>query len=102
MAMSKHQIRRTQPLYLQVSERLAADITAGLFPVDSFMPSEAELCKKFNASRFTVREAVKQLQSLGLVATHQGTGTKVLTQQPTGGGSSTRSSRLTNSSTRLA
>ena len=85
MAITTHPLRRTQPLYLQVAERLAADITAGLFPVNSFMPPEAELCKKFNASRFTVREAVKQLQSLGLVATQQGTGTKVLTQQPIGG-----------------
>ena len=68
-----------------MADRLAADITAGLYPVESLLPPEADLCKKFNASRFTVREAIKQLQSLGLVATRQGTGTTVLTRQPSGG-----------------
>lgn len=49
------------------------------------MPSEGALCKQFNASRFTIREAVKRLQSLGLVDTRQGTGTEVLSRHPTGG-----------------
>ena len=85
MAESAHRIRRAQPLYLQVAERLAAGIATGQYPVGSLMPPEAELCKQFSASRFTVREAVKQLQSLGLVATRHGTGTEVLSQRPMGG-----------------
>jgi GntR family transcriptional regulator len=85
VATSGYQIRRTQPLYLQMADRLAADIASGLYPVESLLPPEADLCKKFDASRFTVREAIKQLQSMGLVATRQGTGTKVVARVPTGG-----------------
>lgn len=68
-----------------VAERLAANIAAGKYPVGSLMPTEGELCKQFQASRFTVREAIKRLQTLGLVVTRHGTGTQVLSQQPTAG-----------------
>lgn len=69
---------------MAVAERLAAAIAKGKYPVDSLLPSEGELCAQFSVSRFTVREAVKRLQSLGLVETRQGTGTHVLSQRPTG------------------
>lgn len=79
-------IRVAQPLYLLVAERLAASIARAEHPVGSMLPTEAELCERFNASRFTVREAVKQLQALGLVVTRRGTGTEVVAQRPTSGG----------------
>lgn len=78
-------LRGSQPLYMMVAARLAAGIAEGKYPVGSRMPSEGALCEQFNASRFTIREAIKRLQSLGLVDTRQGTGTEVLSRQPTGG-----------------
>jgi DNA-binding GntR family transcriptional regulator len=47
------------------------------------MPTEMELCERFGASRFTVREAIKQLVGLGLVNRQAGVGTKVLGREPT-------------------
>jgi len=79
-------VRIAQPLYLRVAERLAEGIAAGEYSVGSMLPTESELCSRFNASRFTVREAVKQLQGLGLVVTRRGTGTEVVAPRPTSGG----------------
>jgi DNA-binding GntR family transcriptional regulator len=69
-----------------MAERLAAAIAAGEYAVGSKLPTEGELCEQFNASRFTVREAVKQLQALGLVVTRRGTGTEIVARKPTSGG----------------
>lgn len=85
MATPSVRLRGSQPLYVVVAARLAAGIADGKYPVGSLLPSEGTLCAQFNASRFTVREAIKRLQSLGLVDTRQGTGTEVLSRQPTGG-----------------
>lgn len=41
------------------------------------MPTEFALCGPFGASRFTVREAVKQLVAMGLVSRQAGVGTRV-------------------------
>lgn len=38
------------------------------------MPSEAELCDELGVSRGTLREALKQLEALGIVETRHGTG----------------------------
>jgi len=69
-----------------MAERLADSIADGQYPVGTMLPTEGELCDQFNASRFTVREAVKQLQGLGLVVTRRGTGTEVVAKKPTSGG----------------
>jgi DNA-binding GntR family transcriptional regulator len=86
MAESRLGVRIAQPLYLAVAERLAEGIAAGEYVVGTMLPTESELCTRFNASRFTVREAVKQLQALGLVVTRRGTGTEIVAQRPTSGG----------------
>ncbi|NNE85793.1 MAG: GntR family transcriptional regulator [Alphaproteobacteria bacterium] len=63
--------------YLTLADDLANDIAAGRYAVGSLLPSEAELCERYDVSRFTVREAIKQIQSTGLVSTRQGLGTRV-------------------------
>lgn len=78
-------MRRGQPLYLDLAERLAHGITEKRYRVGSLLPTEAELCAQFDVSRFTVREAVKQLQISGLVATHRGIGTEVVAAKPMAG-----------------
>jgi GntR family transcriptional regulator len=78
-------MRRSQPLYVSVAGRLEDEISKGKYEIGSLLPTEAELCDRFQASRFTVREAVKKLQTRGLVATRHGTGTVVLNRQPTNG-----------------
>lgn len=71
-----------QPRYRQVAQTLINEIEAGHYPVGDFMPTEMELCEQFGASRYTVREAIKQLVELGLVNRQAGVGTKVLGSAP--------------------
>ena len=63
--------------YLTLAGDLADGIAAGRYAVGSMLPSEAELCERYDVSRFTVREAIKQIQLAGLVSTRQGLGTRV-------------------------
>ena len=67
-----------QPRYRQVAQTLISEIQSGRYPVGDLMPTEMELCAQFGASRFTVREAIKQLVELGFVSRQAGVGTKVL------------------------
>ena len=71
-----------EPRYMALARRLAKEIRKGKYPVDTLLPTEAELTTKYGLSRFTVREAIRQLQSQGLVLRRQGVGTRVLTEEP--------------------
>jgi DNA-binding GntR family transcriptional regulator len=66
-----------QPRYLQVANTLLNEIKTGRYPVGSFLPTEFELCDQFGVSRFTVREAIKQLVQQGLLVRCRGVGTQV-------------------------
>ncbi len=72
------------PRYLEILEILRARIGAGSYPVGEKLPSEAEFCSEFGASRFTVREALRRLQEQGLLETQQGAGSRVIQRNPTG------------------
>lgn len=65
------------PLYRQLTDRLRRDITAGVYPVHSRIPSEQELCQTYGVSRVTVRKALGELTMDGLLTRHQGKGTFV-------------------------
>jgi DNA-binding GntR family transcriptional regulator len=66
-----------KPRYLALAEEIGRGIEAGAFPVGTLLPSENELCERHSVSRHTVREATRVLQDLGLVARHQGLGTRI-------------------------
>ena len=65
------------PLYRQLMQRLRGDIASGVYPVHSRIPSEQELCGKYQVSRVTVRKALQELTQEGLLKRHQGKGTFV-------------------------
>ena len=71
-----------EPRYMALARRLADDIREGKYPINSLLPTEAKLTSKYSISRFTVREAIRQLQSQGLVIRRQGVGTRVLADYP--------------------
>jgi len=75
---------RTPPRYLAVADALARAITGGRHPVGSLLPTEAALCEGFGVSRHTVRESLRRLRDMGLVARQQGVGTRVLSAELTG------------------
>lgn len=60
------------PLYLQVASTLRTAILRGVYPVGSRVPTEDELCRHFQVSRYTIREALRQLRSDGLISSTPG------------------------------
>jgi GntR family transcriptional regulator len=68
---------KSQPRYQDVADVLIDEISVGEFPVGSMLPTELELCERFGVSRYTVREALRRLEEMGLVARRQGSGTVV-------------------------
>jgi GntR family transcriptional regulator len=64
-----------QPLYAQVRESLRTQILDGHFDAHERIPSESELTQSFGVSRITVRQALRDLQTAGLIFTVHGKGT---------------------------
>ena len=57
-------------------------IMSGAYPVGSALSTEADLCAQFDASRYTIREALRGLTDEGLVSRRQRVGTVVLSHEP--------------------
>ena len=55
------------PLYVQVVECLKRDIENGVYNATGRIPTEAELAEQYKVSRITIRRAVDDLVSQGLV-----------------------------------
>ncbi len=66
------------PMYRQIAEDLRRQIEAGELAPGAQLRTELELREKYNASRNTVRDAIKLLITRGLVETRPGQGTFVV------------------------
>jgi GntR family transcriptional regulator len=66
------------PIYRQIAEDLRRQIEDGELAAGAQLPTELELREKYNASRNTVRDAIKLLITRGLVETRPGQGTFVM------------------------
>jgi len=66
------------PLYRTVVGTLTQEIVSGVHAVGSKLPTEEALCRRFECSRHTIREALRQLREEGLVSSRQGAGTTVV------------------------
>ena len=62
----------------QLAARLMHEIWTRRWPVGSMLPRELELCKSEGVSRFTVRAAMKKLESAGLIRRTPHVGTMVV------------------------
>jgi GntR family transcriptional regulator len=69
------------PLYKQLEEILREKITLGDFPSGSRLPSETQLCDRYDVSRITVRQALDELTREELIQRVQGKGTIVTSQE---------------------
>jgi GntR family transcriptional repressor for pyruvate dehydrogenase complex len=69
------------PLHKEVADILTKRIAAGELPKNSYLPPERELCKNFGVSRTVIREAIKLLESHGMVQVKRGDGTVVTDAQ---------------------
>jgi DNA-binding GntR family transcriptional regulator len=63
--------------YKDLRATLAAEIAAGQPPIGARFPTDLELCERFGVSRHTVREALRDLQTQGLLVRQPGSGTVV-------------------------
>ena len=68
-------------MYLQISSLLREEISSGLYNPSGKLPSEAELRKRFDVSRVTVRLALDKLTEENIVERKQGKGTFVYGKQ---------------------
>jgi GntR family transcriptional regulator len=60
-------VSHLQPLHQRLADELRGRITSGTWPEGFQIPSEAELCREFEASRGTVRQALSALRKEGLI-----------------------------------
>lgn len=71
---------RNGTLSARVAEDLRSELAAGNYAPGVRLPTETELSGRFGVSRPTVRAALKELETLGLVHTQHGVGTFVAEQ----------------------
>jgi GntR family transcriptional regulator len=82
--MHVNSIDRTNPqkLYFQLLEILKGQIEQDTWKVGSQIPTEDQLCGRYNVSKATVRLAIAELVSLGYLKKFQGRGTFVRRKKP--------------------
>ena len=64
----------TSAKYMEIFDTLQQELCEGRYGVGSPFPSEAQLVRRFRVSRFTVVEAVKRLETEGLIIRRKGKG----------------------------
>ncbi|MCL4514183.1 MAG: GntR family transcriptional regulator [Firmicutes bacterium] len=65
------------PLYLQIKEFWRKQIEGGALQPGDQIPTDQELCERYDVSRITVKQAINALVNEGLVIRRQGKGTFV-------------------------
>jgi len=66
-----------EPAYAQLVRILSEEIAQGIYRPGDQLPSEAQLCARFDVSGMTVRRAINILVDRGVVSASQGKGTFV-------------------------
>lgn len=69
--------RTNNTLYFNIKEQLLKQIQSGFYAVGEKLPTEANLCEMFSASRTTIRLALSELEVQGILERYQGKGTFV-------------------------
>lgn len=70
-------------IYRLLYDSIRNDIVNGTYPFQSLIPTEAELCERFDCSHSTVRRALSELARDGYVQARQGRGVSVIWQPAT-------------------
>jgi GntR family transcriptional regulator of arabinose operon len=73
--MSDPILLEATPKYQQVLDSLRKELVSGRYRSGEKLPSEADLVKRFGASRITIGRAMRELQNLDLIERRAGSGT---------------------------
>jgi len=65
------------PLYVKVHQHLRNQLEEGVYKEDEQLPTEADLAKELNVSLITIRRAMQELATAGLIVRQAGRGTFV-------------------------
>jgi GntR family transcriptional regulator len=68
---------QNQPMYRYIADDLREQIKKGTLPPNAKLPTEGDLSDQYEASRNTVREAIRRLTDEGLLESRPGQGTFV-------------------------
>jgi len=66
-----------QHRYERIAQALEARIASGSVAIGETLPTEADLCRKYRVSRYTAREALRQLRDAGLITRRPRAGSTV-------------------------
>jgi DNA-binding FadR family transcriptional regulator len=70
--MNEFEPLRLEPAYRKVAVALLARITDRTLSAGDRLPAEQELARQFGVNRSTVREAIRELESAGVLRRHRG------------------------------
>ncbi|HEX7366268.1 MAG TPA: GntR family transcriptional regulator [Pelobium sp.] len=65
------------PIYKQIVADIKQQIAAGDYKIGDMLPSENDYCKQYQTTRVTIRQAINELISIGLVQRYHGKGSYV-------------------------
>ena len=80
--MSEQPDRARSSRYRDIATGLQKDISLGTYAVGNLLPTETELMASYQASRQTVREALRILIDQGLIVRRAGLGSVVIASEP--------------------
>lgn len=81
MSRAKESNKTAQPRYRFIADALLEEIRTGRYAVGTLIPGELDLMTGYDASRHTVREALRVLEDMGMVERRRGRGTVVLSRE---------------------
>ena len=68
--------------YREIAEQLIDDIRSGTWKLGGKLPTEGDLVDRFGASRATIRESLRELESSGYIKRRRGTRSVLITNDP--------------------
>ena len=75
--MADLNINEMVPRYMQIIQYFVDKIDRGILDNGDKLPTEEEICKIFNVSRITTRQALNELANAGYIVKKQGLGSYV-------------------------
>ncbi|MGB0551944.1 MAG: GntR family transcriptional regulator [Alphaproteobacteria bacterium] len=70
------------PRYREIAQIQRSELAGEVYSLGGLFPKELDLCERFSVSRFTIRNAMAELEAAGLVERRKAIGTIVKALEP--------------------